>query len=546
MKSKSETPKGRSPVEWRHTLNPTAASQALCWALLLCPWPLYAALPSFDGGPPVPVVDMHTHVFNVRDLPVVELLDALAPEKLPARRAVAEALGGIFLRLTPQNESVRGIREFNLDAPDVPPSELPPITLTASERRTLVGSLNEPTWKADVFAQPNEVRAFESDEDLFAGGLLQVGFPPRESILGKIINASSALKGILAFARVMMNRDVAIANQLRRSEYPNVDLFVHHMMDMERGYGAKPSVSFSNQIVHMDELDKKFDGKFLHFVAFDPFRRDPTLAMVKHGLAGGAIGVKFYPATGYSPTNNIFPPRPTDKYAATRWDSRYKNFTPKELDDLNDLLFRYCEEKRIPVFTHCTPLGFEAGKGYGWNADPTNWAQVLVAHPNLFLCFGHSGGEAYWFADAKRKSGADEPRSRSFGTNVVELCLRYPNVYCEVGYLEDILELKMIPVFTKRLLSVIGRKSTAGNWAFGDKIMYGTDWHMIHKQADHRRYTDQFNKVFSRSGLKYYHRRFFSGNAVRFLQLDQLANQPRFTKAQQDYWRWLISRAQTP
>jgi hypothetical protein len=68
---------------------------------------------------------------------------------------------------------------------------------------------------------------------------------------------------------------------------------------------------------------------------------------------------------------------------------------------------------------------------------------------------------------------------------------------------------------------VINSKSTAGNWRFGNKIMYGSDWHMIEKEGKHREYLDIFNGLFSDPDLKPWQRAFFCRNAIAYLQLSR-------------------------
>src|SRR5260221_7642209 len=71
---------------------------------------LFAELPATDGGPPVPVIDVHTHVFNARDLPLAGAVHALA--KGWVSKPVADALEEALLALTAPDD---------LDGPFPPP-----------------------------------------------------------------------------------------------------------------------------------------------------------------------------------------------------------------------------------------------------------------------------------------------------------------------------------------------------------------------------------------------------------------------------------------
>lgn len=65
---------------------------------------------------------------------------------------------------------------------------------------------------------------------------------------------------------------------------------------------------------------------------------------------------------------------------------------------------------------------------------------------------------------------------------------------------------------------------------------------LIYQEHNHALYFDEFEKVFSDPSLKPYRRRFFSGNAISFLNLSKLAGDKRVGKIQTDYWRSLIAK----
>ncbi len=318
--------------------------------------------------------------------------------------------------------------------------------------------------------------------------------------------------------------------------YPQVSLFVHHMMDLEMAYSDKPAILFEDQYQSIPKLDAAFNGKFVHFVAFDPFRRKRALDYVKQGLAAGAIGVKFYPPSGYCAACNPDPePPPSDARELQRWQSRYGGVEPlkgADLDRINDELFQWCQSNDIPIFTHCTPHGFDAVSGYGLKSDPKYWECALKKYPKLRLCFGHSGGDDYWFSTMTENVG--------FGVDVVRLCLEYENVYCETGYLEQILNTQSQDALKNRLAQKINQQSPVGSWRFGDKIMYGTDWYMIAKETHPEKYLKDFSELFNDPRLSPWRRQFFGHNAIAFLKLNRYVADRRFTQVQRDCWEKLI------
>ena len=530
--------------------------------------PVLATVPGHHGSEPVPVIDVHTHVFNGHDLPLQGVLNALG---VPL--GVSHSLAKLLNTLTSSDDfdgspliSPGPLAEASLEdtrskAANAlvnrakenlasPATESLLSVLSQEERNELLEYVGQGRLALASTALPKDFATLsqkEQDLEIIVQALAKANFPPGESDTPHVLDASSPAvrSGYFSFLEVMTRRNREIALELKDRQYPDVDLFVHHMMDMERAYDSKPVVSFEEQIHRMTKLDRSFDGNFVHFVAFDPFRRDDSLESVKRGLAAGAIGVKFYPPSGFRASGNTLPNDPgipsiLKPGARMRWLSRYKDLTSARLDDLNDKLFAYCELNDIPIFTHCTPKGFEADEDYGKMADPAFWAPVLEKYKKLRLCFGHSGGHAFWFPQAA--ADAEEVR---FGRMVADLCLKHPNVYCEVGYLEQILKPGDRELFKNRLKEQIDRPSTAptGSWKLGNKIMYGSDWHMIHKEKGHEQYPAAFNELFTDPALKPWQRAFFCRNAIAYLKLQELTTKPGVTPGQKLAWENLLTNA---
>jgi predicted TIM-barrel fold metal-dependent hydrolase len=499
---------------------------------------------------PIPVIDVHTHVFNAHDLPLKGILGALgAPD------GVDQVLADVVDQWTPSDDIDR-TRE--VERPDTAPvagnlTEVAAKVRSASVSRSR--ALNEPLLTAEQkrvlnqyvntsreLVQINTAKTpDESAVELVAKALAQANFPPSDSAGENARGLLTDLGGYIRFLGVITSEHDRIVYDMTHRQYPQVRLFVDHMMDMAAAYGDAPQVPFDQQWDAMTGLDRHTGGMLVHFVAYDPFRRKNALEYVKRGLAAGAIGVKFYPPSGYSSTDNTIETQPAgDNRAIQRWRSRYGGAQPLNgaaIDDLNNQLFQYCVDNDVPIFTHCTPTGFQAADGYGAKADPRFWGQTLHQFPKLRLCFGHAGGDDYWFSP-----GNDV----GFGVEVVQLCLRYENVFCETGYLEQILATGNVERFRNRLASVIDLPSQcncAGHWKFGDKFMYGTDWFMIAKETHPEIYLVDFWKLFDNDhgSLKKWERAFFGRNAVRFLRLSDVAADARFTPTQRQYWQKLIA-----
>ena len=161
---------------------------------------------------------------------------------------------------------------------------------------------------------------------------------------------------------------------------------------------------------------------------------------------------------------------------------------------------------------------------------------MLQQFPKFRLCFGHSGGVEGWF-NTDRWSATNE----SYGEIVYRLCKTYENVYCDTGYLEEILSTEKRSNFVKRLKEALAN-TTGGPYPFGDKVMYGSDWHMIVALRSHRDYLKTFQNIFDDPGLRKYRTRFFSGNAVQFLKLWEYVQSEAPDQETADYLQWLIKQ----
>jgi predicted TIM-barrel fold metal-dependent hydrolase len=503
-----------------------------------------AEIPAKDGWPEVKVIDMHTHVFNARDLPLVGVLNALGAPR-PVAVVVAEAI----LASMPE-EAGEPKREVSMNEIERPTIQ----DLSEPQRNILLDYVGrermEPLRAAAAHLE------VKPDVTLLAETTAKIGFPADDSLvqavviqrLTKAVELGAALKGYIRFIGIMTKGHGEIVAALQKS-YPQVDLFVHHMMDMAGAYDDTPTVPFSDQTIMMQKLDAAFPGKLLHFTAFDPFRRGGALPLVQHAVKDySAVGLKIYPPSGYRAAENAiykFPPRPglLDIWGRKRWNSRYAGWTEADLDSTLRDAFAWASTNMVPLFTHCTPGGFEAVRakgsvpGYGMMADPFFWASALKTTPGLRMCFGHSGGEAYWFSDPANDAANQKNKppgdNWQFGNQVVDLCLTYPDVYCEVGYLSGVLEPKQAAALVHRLEAVINLLSKDGKWRFGDKLMYGTDWHMIYKEPNYDRYLEKWDDVIKQVDKGGWRQAFLAGNAKKFLRLDTLTHDPRFTPAQQ-------------
>lgn len=146
------------------------------------------------------------------------------------------------------------------------------------------------------------------------------------------------------------------------SQVHDDDILVALMMDITDGHDD--GKLFRQQIRSTSDLVLAYPGRLLPFVKVNPLRPD-HFELMRDALENqGFWGVKLYPSLGYPV--------------------------------VSDALFRvyaYCEERRIPVMSHCNARGFRKSADTGRLASPEPWRSVLTQFPKLKVCFGHFGGD---------------------------------------------------------------------------------------------------------------------------------------------------------
>jgi predicted TIM-barrel fold metal-dependent hydrolase len=455
----------------------------------------------------VPVVDVHTHTFNSRYLPVKGIVELKAHERgLELADGFSSLVAKLVYGLTSSapigaEAALTGPQEFEMEE---------------GERRRLLEFLGQP--EAAGLTQ-------RTDEELLIETLETLGFladADHESDaeafgLGKALQYAH-------FVRTLLRHEETIVRDLASAYSDQPSLYVHHMMDMGLTYDDQPPFDFDEQIERATSLAAGSKGKLMTFVAYDPFRDAAALAMVEQGVAKGCVGVKFYPPSGYRPTgNDIEDPGGLSGVRLDQWRSRYGNLQGDTLSDKNDRLdtlnrelFAFCADRGVPIFTHSSYGGFEAAEGYGErHCDPELWIDVLERHPSLKVCFGHAGGYEGWMDAAPWPYDADTAgvgKHKRYERKVFELCVKYPGVYAGFGY-HNFDSDGAADQLRAKLLQLIRSQGV-----FSTKIVYGTDWHMCAKEKDPALSLWRFDKAF-RGDLEEYRRRFFAGNAVEYLGL---------------------------
>lgn len=507
-----------------------------------------------------PIIDVHTHTFNARYLPLQGILlgkrDALPPvttlisdhcamviaRGLLDRTELASVPGQPGIARKPDTRELR-IREH--------PDGFCRIFLDLIDKAIAKGAWSE---GMSVDQKMQVLDSIAADMNVFERMAVQsassmMGMEDHTRGGRKSKDTVTGIQAAVRFLWTMTQNDAAMMSLYRTlhddAPKPGPITLISHMMDLGPVYDqcqdGEMLLDFQHQqLQRMKHYQDQSGSGLLYFVAYNPYRNPlnpcataDALDLVRDAiLHHGAKGVKVYPPSGYRPAGNAIEPRPRSlfsRYPGKQWDARYRQFAPdksKALDAGLNVLLEWCIEHDVPVFTHSGHGEFEARKGYGaHHSDPAFWGQFLESHSTpgnpckLRLCLGHAGGDDYWFGTG---TYAD------WGRRAYELCTKYPNVYCEITTGEALVEERSRAWFVDRIAGLFKESAEAAahatpdapRYPFASKLMYGTDWYLP-DQGKPSAVLLGTQKAFLHPSLKNHYADYFSGNARRYLKLER-------------------------
>ncbi|WP_310618581.1 amidohydrolase family protein [Flexibacterium corallicola] len=272
------------------------------------------------------------------------------------------------------------------------------------------------------------------------------------------------------------------------SYYPKNTRYIVLPMDMAWMEAGKPPVSLEEQHKELAELALKEKGLLLPFIAVDPRRQriggQSLTKMVEELLDykhddGITVfkGIKLYPPLGYLPD-----------------------------DPALSELWHLCEEKSLPLMTHCSKGGIKS-RALSWDtaasyADPDHFIPVLRKHPNLRLCLAHMGGQTDWqryfqAPSSRRPAPLDAPAHERAHMNWLSKIMQmiesqqFPNLYTDISYTVFYIRQNM-PSLKIFLLNDVLRSKT----------LFGSDFYMSERETFEERYLSM--KLRSELGEKTY------------------------------------------
>lgn len=510
--------------------------------------------------PQVPVVDVHVHTFNARYLPLRGILlgkrDALFPVTTVlsdnCSRLIAQALvDRTELGSIPGQKGVARVPDTSSIRAREHPGPLCRVFLDLIDKAIAKGAWDRRMTMMQKLQIVDDIARDMSLSERIAVRAAASMMGMDEHTWGGTETEKSVtgIQAAVRFLWIITQNDPQMA-QLFREMHQGAPTkgkitLVSHMMDLGPVYAQESDgealLHFDTQQVRRMEYYQNQPGSGLYyFVAYNPYRTqvggggsDAPLALVQEAYyRHGAKGVKIYPPSGYRAAGNDIPPRPRTLFTrqpGIQWDQRYGRFGAtieaknQQLDAGMTRLLEWCIKEDVPVFAHCGYGEFEARKRYGeHHADPYYWEKFLEAHSTpgrpctLRLCLAHAGGGDYWFGTGKHAK---------WGERVYDLCVRYPNVYCEISTEDSILDPERQAFFVDRMATLFSKsdgaaKSKEARYPFSRSLLYGTDWFLPDKGKP-RAVLLATQQAFLHPNLKPHYKAYFSGNAKRYLKLDR-------------------------
>lgn len=255
-------------------------------------------------------------------------------------------------------------------------------------------------------------------------------------------------------------------------------------------------------------------GFLMPLVPYNPWVdiQDPgaSLALVKKAITEhGCVGVKIYPPMGYAPYDN--------SRLAPNGDSQRPD--PKQLDARLLALYEYCASEGIPVLAHSNESnGLDTahdalGRATGWK----RLSDRVPLPKRLTVIAGHFGGavdhdSGNWSAEFAGLMQA----SRSL------------TMYGDLAYWNELHGDSEVP--RQRLAELLSRPLASGG-TVADRVLYGSDWHMLSREPNWGAYPDQTRAVIDCiDGSGTLATRILGGNALQCFGLNAGGNDAQLAR----------------
>lgn len=330
-------------------------------------------------------------------------------------------------------------------------------------------------------------------------------------------------KSYLRWAHVLAMNVKDIADRLRHS-YKTYDLSVPLMVDYEYWFASTRDIEIDRQVESVYRNAILLSEGHLHpFISFCPARQlafekewlNPdgnrehvdNLQLIEDAVTKwGFIGVKLYNSVGYRPLNNAAVDAERRRIALHK--NRYRSLTGEDYDRTLHRLYKLCEDKGIPITTHCQPTGIEGCKGASDTFGAArHWQPVLEQYPKLHLNLAHFG----WYQHKKEGYNSD----RSWAKDICSMMESHQNLYADIAH-HDLVECAAKERFVADYKQMFDEHPIVKQ-----RLLFGTDWHVFVRRKRHEDmhfdFEDTLRKMRNVSESEM--NDLFGGNAMRFLGL---------------------------
>lgn len=496
-----------------------------------------------EGLPPPstrkPAADMHTHFFNLADLPVknfityviigkyviapqwaealIDFVTGFAKARAKSAEAEASALGKIGQPdTTPDMEPA----EFGRKAADYVETRLSTLSAASdADGGGLVASYD--ALLRELAAQTGTPIA-ANDSAMPASSIdpKQVAFT-RAARVEDLDDSITAAGGNPIAIIGDVTRTIGWAYLMTRSRASHIDRYLARQASADRQPRAiasllvdydywlddtpSPGSEMMSQIKVMDMLRVRNAARadIRLFAGVCPLRlaiervtgKSTTFSHIQTAVAEGKVhGIKLYPPMGFRAsgnatlTNSAFDAPPERRISA--WDkwliktgitTEYSLGTA--LDAALEEIYAYAATNRIPIIVHAGP-GNGAAKDFGIRANPLYWEPVVQRH-NIRLSLGHLVNDPKAFTKAVFDKGA---RCDIWALDAPIRMLdrrqdNPPDVYGDLAYMQELNN----PGLCAKFFGALRVAFEPGDPKL-ERILYGTDWIMYAREAQSDRY----------------------------------------------------------
>lgn len=492
--------------------------------------------------------DAHTHFFNARDVPVSGFLEKSVAHSLPSPRVralvralapIAGALASIApdpatesrqLLARPRSRSLgAGGETAQLDAEitahrDQVAEEMYRAILRSG------GPIPQLIDDAGREARARSPREFRGQATRFDANFMREALrdggsardtsarrlrPEAATQLRGVEDVFAQMKGALQFVGFMLSpRHYNLRVYIQRmAEYsPSLPLSgcFAAMVDFNYWLDRPDRVSrLEDQVLLHEQLSLLSRGYLMPVVAYNPWvdikENDASIALVERAVRQhGCVGAKIYPSMGFYPYGN----------ASLPFHSPEPRPDPVLLDRKLAAFYALCDDLGIPVMAHANAsngrdAAHDALAGIvGW--DVLRRQQGLLK--GLSVDAGHFGGE---------HAHGGEDWTDAF----VALMQREGplHIYADLGYWR---RLPQAPAIAAKLGRVLAVGLPSGG-TVADRVLYGSDWHMLSKEPGWEAYAEQVASIIRvLDTTQTFADKILGGNALRCYGLDRETARP--------------------